>query len=313
MIHYIFSLFISVWFSIASSTSAQDVKFISTHDHIDIYIKDKYFTSYLYNDSLSKPVLFPLLSPAGDTVTRAFPLKTHAGESTDHPHHIGIWFAVNEVNHHDFWASNEVISTIRHHEIFEQKDDRLTVRSIWTGHDGLELLSEKRQMKFHADLQKYMIDFTFELTALVPEIKINDTKEGLYAIRLADWLREKEGTGTYISSEGGQSEEETWGRRAKWMWLRGNINGEEVGIVIFDHPDSFNHPSYWMNRGYGLFSVNPIGQKVYQEFHGEQEPTSANLSLKQNEKVTFKYRLVIYSGNMTADHVEAIYQSYCSQ
>jgi hypothetical protein len=307
---YFLCLSIAIWFSIACSTSEQDVRFITDDDHIDIYVKDKYFTSYLFNDSLSKPVLYPVISPVGDTVTRAFPLKIRAGESTDHPHHIGIWFACNEVNHYDFWASNEVVSTIIHHEIIEKNEGKLTVKSIWTGHDGLELLSEKRQMIIHAEPQKYMIDFIFELTALVPEIKINDTKEGFFAIRVADWLREKEGTGTYISSEGGQSEDETWGRRAKWMWLKGNIEGETVNIAIFDHPDSFNHPSYWMNRGYGLFSVNPIGQKVYQEFHGEQNPTSANLTLKKGETATFKYRLMIYSGELTADKLSLIYQNY---
>ncbi|CAM3656798.1 DUF6807 domain-containing protein [Mucilaginibacter galii] len=59
---------------------------------IDIFIGDQLFTSFLYPDSLEKPVLYPLMTANGTMVTRGFPLQPQPGCPTDHPHHIGLWF-----------------------------------------------------------------------------------------------------------------------------------------------------------------------------------------------------------------------------
>src|SRR4026207_609545 len=55
---------------------------------IDIIIGDKLFTSFLYPDSLEKPVLYPLHAANGTVVTRGFPLNNQANDPIDHPHHI---------------------------------------------------------------------------------------------------------------------------------------------------------------------------------------------------------------------------------
>ncbi|MBA4058146.1 MAG: hypothetical protein C0490_25750, partial [Marivirga sp.] len=41
-----------------------------------------------------------------------------------------------------------------------------------------------------------------------------------------------------------------------------------------------------------LFAANPLGQKVFSE--GKEE---LNLTLKNGEKVSFRYRIVIHSGS----------------
>lgn len=76
---------------------------------INVFVGDKLFTSFLYPDTLEKPVLYPVYTVNGTDVTRGFPLNTKPGDPTDHPHHIGIWFNYENVNGLDFWNNSFAI------------------------------------------------------------------------------------------------------------------------------------------------------------------------------------------------------------
>lgn len=72
-------------------------------------IGGKLFTSYTYNNTIDKPVLYPLLTASGKIVTRGFPVAPRPFERTDHPHHIGLWFNYGDVNGLDFWNNSYAI------------------------------------------------------------------------------------------------------------------------------------------------------------------------------------------------------------
>src|SRR5471030_1574339 len=76
---------------------------------VDVSFNNELFTSFLYPDSLEKPVLFPLRTAGGIIVTRGFPLDPKPGEPKDHPHHIGLWFNFENVNGLDFWNNSYAI------------------------------------------------------------------------------------------------------------------------------------------------------------------------------------------------------------
>src|SRR5665647_451352 len=61
----------------------------SSQNKIDVLIGNKLFTSFLYPDTLEKPVLYPVHAANGTIITRGFPLNTRPGDPTDHPHHVG--------------------------------------------------------------------------------------------------------------------------------------------------------------------------------------------------------------------------------
>ena len=50
----------------------------------------KPFTSYIYPQSLEKPVLYPIRSASGTLVTRGYPLEPRPGEAADHHITSGI-------------------------------------------------------------------------------------------------------------------------------------------------------------------------------------------------------------------------------
>jgi hypothetical protein len=97
-------------------------------------------------------------------------------------------------------------------------------------------------------------------------------------------------TGNYMSSEN-ISGEAVWSTRAKWMKLDGKIGEEEISVVICDHPQNPNYPTYWHARGYGLFSANPLGVKDF-----TKGADNLNFTIPAGKSATFRYRVIIASG-----------------
>ena len=83
---------------VAAKQMAPSVELVKGDNRINVMINGKLFTSYVYGSELTKPVLVPVRTPSGIEVNRRHPMVKIKGASTDHPHHVGIFFAVDQVN-----------------------------------------------------------------------------------------------------------------------------------------------------------------------------------------------------------------------
>ncbi len=336
-----------LWSCSSGKNESPVVKVISQtkNQRVDILVNNKLFTSFLYTDTipdLTKPVLYPVISTGGSTVTRGYPLKPRPGERTDHPHHIGMWFTYGDVNHIDFWGNSSAMPAslhdklgwIRNVKILKTENGQgkgaLEYSADWLNSKGVPLLKEHTLFIFKAGKDTRIIDRVTTLTAQKDTVVFYDTKEGMMGIRvnralelpsdkpvtLTDAHGDKTEvkkmdntgvTGNYLTSEG-ITGKEAWGKRAKWVSLSGEINHENVSITIFDHPGNPGYPSYWHARGYGLFAVNPLGQKVFSK--GKK---TLNLTLLPGKSVTFKYRVLIKTGPVTAGELNKEFEAYAGQ
>lgn len=311
---YLLSLCLALFVSTAATAAKPQVEFVQGENKIDVMIGGKLFTSYMYGNELTKPILYPVNTPSGITVNRAYPFAKVEGESTDHPHHTGIFFTYDKVNDDGFWNNTTSPPQIKHVKVARMKNGpgkgTLSTVMEWVGKSGKPLLQEKRNMIFRVDQAEYIIDFNIRLRAMDTKVTFGDTKEGMFAIRVAPWLKEKGGTGKYLSSNGDQMEKDVWGRRAKWVRLQGEKDGKKVGIAIFNHPKSVNYPTYWHARGYGLFSANPLGQH---DFEKKRTPGSAkplNFTLEPGKKANFRFRMIIYEGDRTPEQLEERFNAF---
>ena len=312
-------------------TAGPQVEFVKAERKIDVMIAGRLFTSYLYGGEpyelvegadkhdggfLTKPVLFPVRTPSGIVVTRGYPLEKVQGESIDHPHHVGVSFTYDKVNDDGFWGNTTAPPLIKHIKVTKMKGGSgrgvLSTVMHWIGKAGEVLLEEKRKMTFYAGQDEYIIDFSIDLTAQDTRVVFSDTKEGMFAIRVAEWLREKGGTASYLSSNGDQPEKNVWGRRARWVRLQGEKDGKTIGVAILNHPASVNYPTYWHARGYGLFSANPLGQYVYQKSRGEKNPQRLNLTLEPGKTAHFGFRMIIYEGRKTKEQLDKQFDRFSS-
>ncbi|MCE5249652.1 PmoA family protein [bacterium] len=303
-----------VLFFMMVSASCGEVSFVQGDNAIDVMINGRRVTSYVYKPELTKPVLFPVMTFAGTVVTRGYPFEDIAGESRDHPHHTGVFFTYDEVNDTRFWAATASPPKIRQVKITGMKggSDKGTLSVIlhWEDMNGKPLLEEKRIMVFRPGVNEYSIDFSMTLTALDTTVVFKDTKEGMFAIRVASWLQEKDGTGSYISSRGAETAQNIWGRRAEWVRLEGDHNGGKVGIAILNHPSSTNFPTFWHARDYGLFSANPLGQSVFEQGTGVENPKPFELTLKPGKSALFRFCMIICDGPRTKAEIDKRFEAY---
>ncbi|HEY5392351.1 MAG TPA: PmoA family protein [Hanamia sp.] len=298
----------------------------STENKIDVLVNNKPFTSFLYPDTLEKPVLYPVHAADGKMVTRGFPLNPQPGEPTDHPHHLGIWFTYENVNGLDFWNNSYVIPKDKKHLYGWIRTDRIISTSDgkkgtivyhanWTDQEKNILLEETTELTFSGTEHLRIIDRKTTLKADTI-VNFNDAKDGLYGMRLAHALqipdnKDKEfkddkgnvtivkgekdaiANGNYLTSEG-KTGDDAWSTRGRWCKVYGKMGNDSVSIAIIDHPGNPNYPTFWHARGYGLFAANPLGEKIFTD-----GKSSKNLRLKKGESVTFRYRIVIDANNKT--------------
>lgn len=281
---------------------------VEEKDKIDILSQGKLLTSFWYTDELTKPILYPIYTSTGIKITRSFPYEKIEGESTDHPHHTGIFFSYDQVNDQGFWNNAKTPPQIKltdvSTELLATGQAVITAAMDWTAKDGKVLVRENRQMTFQTKDWGYSIDFDIDLTASDKKIIFADTKEGMFAVRLADWFKEAAGHGKYFDSQGRTGSAAIWGHRAEWVALQGPKDGETVGIAIMNHPASVNYPTFWHVRDYGLFSANPLGQSIFEKGTGAAETKPLNLTLEPGQKAYFKFKVLIYDKDMTKDDLD---------
>src|SRR4051812_5123892 len=164
---------------------------------VDVLADGKPFTSYIYPQSLEKPVLYPIRSASGALVTRGFPLDPRPGEAADHPHHIGHWFNYGDVNGYDFWghsyetpaANKPKMGTIVHKAILSAKSGTdhgtLAAAAEWNIPDGSTLLHEQTVFVFRGGAGVRSITRETNWTAAEKPVTFADTKEGAFGIRVA--------------------------------------------------------------------------------------------------------------------------------
>jgi hypothetical protein len=326
---HIIACLLGITCSIASIAQKKSmVKFVQEPGKkaIDVLFDGTPFTSFLYPDTLEKPVLYPLHAANGTIVTRGWPVKPIPGEPTDHPHHLGTWFNYENVNGLDFWNNSFAIPADKKHsygwiktdKVLETKDGekgKLSYHANWVNQQNDVLLEENTQFVFSGNDHERVIERTTTLKA-VQEVRFKDAKDGLLGLRLAHELQipsktdqkftddkgnvtvVKGGTdnianGNYLTSEG-KTGDDAWSTRGVWCKVFGKMGSDSVSIIIIDHPKNPNYPTFWHARGYGLFAANPLGEAVFTNGKSEK-----NLQLKKGESVTFRYRIVIDNAQKT--------------
>ncbi|MFN8206536.1 MAG: PmoA family protein [Bacteroidales bacterium] len=310
-----------------SAATDQEVKFVRVDSlqRVDIYIGNLLFTSYWYADTLTKPFLYPVNTASGTTVTRGYPIFPRLGERVDHPHHIGIWFNYGDVNGIDFWNNSFAIpadkksnyGVVQHKSIdtmyFDGNEGLLEVSARWHRLDGTNLLNEKVIYHFSGNDSTRTITRISTLTAADTTVILGDNKEGLWAIRVDKCLEmpsnepqiftDADGnpttvpavnndckTGMYFGSSGLKGDS-VWGTRNKWVMLKGEKDQEKVSLIILDNPANPGSPAHFHARGYGLFSINNLGQQVFNPAEPKQ-----TFSLQPGQSLQFKHRMIIVSG-----------------
>ena len=69
-------------------------------------------------------------------------------------------------------------------------------------------------------------------------------------------------------------------------------------VVICDHPQNPNYPTFWHARDYGLFAANPLGSNDFTK--GKEQ---LNFSIPAGQSVTFRYRVIIAVNHLNDNEI----------
>jgi hypothetical protein len=295
------------------------------NEKVSVEVDGKQFTDFWIGPETRKPYLHPLRTASGIAVTRGYPITSDIpGEAHDHPHHRGLWFTHGNVNGFNFWATEDGQSTpeLPSGKVVLRKVEKLSngkkagaieATFDWKTPAGETLLRESRKMTFYSDPNLRTIDFDVTLS---PEtiVTFGDTKEGMFAIRLAAGMEEAQPkgiaepkrTGKLVNAQGKTGEKNVWGKRSEWADYSGQVDGQLVGVAILDHPTNPRFPTYWHARDYGLFAANIFGVHDFEN----DKSRDGSLTIKPGQPLRFRFRVVIHPGNAAAAGIREIYQQF---
>jgi hypothetical protein len=294
---------------------------------IEVYIGNKYFTTLNWTSQVKKPVLFPILTESGKTITRGYPLDPMPGERADHMHHVGLWLNHESVNGVDYWNNSAAITPdhkgpfgkIALQKVLKTKPGlaygEIVYEAFWVDHNNKTVLTEETTYRFAGNKGQRLVERITKLRATDKEVVFKDRKDSFLGMRVA---RELEGewpspdvftdlqgkpesekrlanystTGVYHLPSG-EKGQDVWSKSAPYCWLQGKIEGEGICVALFDNPKNPGYPANWHARNYGLFACNNLGKGV---FTNNKENT--DLTLPPGWGVTFKHLLMVGNGEI---------------
>ncbi len=268
---------------------------------LEIHVGGEHFTTYNYGPQVVRPYLYPVLAEEGMGVTRDWPMKPAApGETTDHPHHKGIWTAQGAVNGVDNW-SEDPNHGYQLHRAFEQLYSGavaggFTEKLDWSDAQHRVNMTETRRLAFYMTPPfARLFDYQVTLHTSEGQVTLGDTKEGgLISLRVASSMDAIRPDGGRITNGVGSIQEpETWGKRAPWCDYSGPLKGQWYGVCFMDHETNPRYPTYWHVRNYGLMTANCFGLHDY-----TGDPNQRwDMVIPAGTSVTWKYRVIVHSGD----------------
>jgi len=294
---------------------SKGVQITELTNRLRVEIGGQLFTEYHFKD-VSRPFLYPIIGTGESKMTRNWPMKEAENEERDHPHHRSLWYAHGTVNGtNDFWSESQKAGKTVHEKFLEitsgKKSGVIRSQNKWVAKDGTVVATDDRTIRFSGSIKQPVIDYDITIHASNGEVKMGDTKEGTFAVRLVKALEEKSPkcaacTGVMLSSEGAQGEKGIWGKRAIWVDYSGTVDGEALGMAMFDHPRNPKHPTYWHARGYGLFAANPFGEH---DFYNDKT-RDGSMTIAPGQGLTFRYRLVVHPGDAASAKIGDLYRQW---
>ncbi len=233
---------------------------------------------YHFGEKVLHPSFDPLVAH-GVGVTRGL------DERGDHPHHTSVWFAHGDVNGRDYWSK----LPIRHSRFIARAAGPVYARIASENAWGEDIV-ESRDVRIYDAGDDVVMDWTITLTAAA-DVTLGRTKEGGFAVRVAERLTEKKG-GVMVTSDGRRGEAECRSKPAAWC----DFSDGKVGVAILNHPDGWRAPADWHVRGYGLLAASHL---IAKEPH----------KLAKGESITLRYRIYAHAGDAAGGKVADVYEA----
>ena len=263
---------------------------------INITIKGKFFTSYIFSEDEKYPFFYPVNGPvSGGSVTSM--------RNALYPHHSSLFFGCDRVNGGNYWQESlergRIVSV--NARIEKQGGDTavITDECIWSRPGALSPIKDTRIFTITAPSDNMIYIDVEIIMEMLMDVHILKTNHSLFSARMAADLAVNNG-GTMINAEGAKGEKETFGVKSPWIDYYGKRGDAIEGLAILQHPENPWYPSPWFTRDYGFISPT----QMYWPENDE------NIFLVKGQKLTLRYRVVIHSGTHSDADIAGEFEKY---
>ena len=263
---------------------------------INITIKGKFFTSYIFSEDEKYPFFYPVNGPvSGGSVTSM--------RNALYPHHSSLFFGCDRVNGGNYWQEGlergRIVSV--NARIEKQGGDTavITDECIWSRPGALSPIKDTRIFTIIAPSDNMIYIDVEIIMEMLMDVHILKTNHSLFSARMAADLAVNNG-GTMINAEGAKGEKETFGVKSPWIDYYGKRGDAIEGLAILQHPENPWYPSPWFTRDYGFISPT----QMYWPENDE------NIFLVKGQKLTLRYRVVIHSGTHSDADIAGEFEKY---
>jgi hypothetical protein len=249
---------------------------------------------YHFGPALRRPFVFPVVGPAGRSVTR----MGHPRDPQSHSHHNSVWVAHHVVDGVSFW-DDRGRGRIAHQRLDQYQDlgdtSWATAVNHWVdeGNNNAVLLIERRrtavQLLPHNELL-LLLDLHLEAPKDKP-VTLGKTPFGLVGVRMAKTIGVHDGGGEIRNSGGKSGEKDVFWQPAKWCDYSGPIrDGVLEGATLLDHPANPNHPTVFHVRGDGWM--------------GASLTHTADRTIDPGKPLRLRYGLYVHAGKLAIPDLE---------
>lgn len=284
---------------LGSVAAAAELKAVKIGSRIDVTVGGDFFTSYRFSADEKYPFFFPVNGPSGASVTSM--------RNGQFPHHSSLFFGCDKVNGGNYWqegnergqilSDGAVIVTAAGPEIV------ITDGCRWQRPGAEAPIRDSRRIVISAPSAALRrIDFEITLESLLA-VTIEKTNHSLFSVRMDPDLTPAMG-GTMINAAGVSGEKGTFGQPSPWMACYGQRGGgESEGLAVLQHPGNRWATAAWFTRDYGFMSPTPM----------YWPPDGVRVVLAKGEKVTLRYRVLVFAGDPAKTDFSRHYADYSAR
>jgi hypothetical protein len=271
---------------------------------VEVTVGGKPFTVYHFSRANPRPFFGPMFDRQGDIITRAIAPPADPPRPNDR-HDLGLSFAVDRVNGIDYWSERGWIMYFSlNTPDSSQGPAHMKVYNAWLDQRKERVLTESTTVGIYPNR---LITYDATLTAEKKPVTFEDTKDGLFGLRLVDSMSEAAG-GTVVSSDGHHGTSECWGQSFDWVDYSGSVKGKTVGVALFDNPHNFRRSRYQVCHD-GLFSISPFGEHAYT--NGKNPAVAVHLAPGANLRL--KYGIYVHDGDTKTANVANVFRVYLAE
>jgi Methane oxygenase PmoA len=256
---------------------------------------------YFFAQDLFRPFVYPLIGPAGKSLTR----MGHPRDPNGHSHHNSVWVSHHDVNGVGFWNDAKTSAgRIVHQRVLRYEDATdealIEVQNAWVdgAGRGKTLLEERRAMRFlPQDGGQWLLVLDITLAAPQQPVTLGKSNFGLVGVRMAKTIGVHDGGGTIRNSAGAVNEPQVHEKPARWVDYSGPITPEKrEGITLLDHPQNPSHPT--------VFHVRDDG------WMGAALTFAAPRVIEPGQPLKLRYGLWVHEGVPTAAAIDEQFATF---